>query len=232
MVEEAEEVARRIGQRGLAPGRPDARDDRDGVMSDEMVAEPLAGQELAVGREVLVLAAAQEGQGAPVEPGDLPQQPGEPRVDQAAWLGEDTAQAAAAGVLQAAPVAANAHAHLGGPRLDAQLREKLAQPGVRHVVVDDEPAVDGVPPAASVGDVMGVRVSPEPVLGFEQGDVVAAGEQVSGGKPGDPRADHGHGRARGAGAGISGDGPLGQAASETSGQQRWNSLSRFCLEFV
>ena len=202
-------------------------------MSDEVAAEPLARQELAVGREILVLARAQEGQRTPVEPGDLPQHPDEPRVDEAAWLGEDAAQAAAAGILQAAPIAANAHAHLGGPYLNVQLAEKLAQPGVRHVVVDDEPAVDSVPPAAGVADVMGMRVSPEPVLRLEQGDVVGAGKQVGGGKSGDPRANHGHGRARGIddegawGAGLMGGWRIRRRADE-----RWNSLSRFRLEFV
>ena len=194
VVEEPEQVARRVGQRRLPPGGPHARDDRNGVVGDEVAAEPLPLQELAVGREVLVVGRAQEGQGAPVEPLDLPQHPDEPGVDEAAWLGEYAAQPAAAGILQPAPLAADAHAHLGGTHLDVQLAEEPAQPGVGHVVVDDEPAVDSVLPAIGVGDVVGVRVAAEPVLRLEEGDVVGAGEQVRGGEPGDPGADHGHGR--------------------------------------
>ena len=132
-------------------------------MGDEVAAKPLPLQELAVGREVLVIRRAQEGQGTPVESPDLPQHPDEPRVDEAAWLGEYAAQPAAAGILQPALLAADAHAHLGGTHLDAQLAEELAQPGVGHVVVDDEPAVDSVLPAIGIRDVMGVRVTAEPV---------------------------------------------------------------------
>ena len=137
---------------------------------------------------------AQEGQCAPVEPPDLPQHPEKPGVDEAAWLGEYAAQPAAAGILQPAPLAADAHAHLGGTHLHVQLAEELAQPGVGHVVVDDEPAVDSVPPAIGVSDVVGVRVAAEPVLRLEEGDVVGAGEQVGRGQAGDPGADHGNGR--------------------------------------
>jgi hypothetical protein len=38
----------------------------------------------------------------------------------------------------------NAHAHLGAVNLDAQLAKELAQQGVGHVVMDDEPAVNSV----------------------------------------------------------------------------------------
>src|ERR1700757_4268989 len=99
-------------------------------MGDEVAAEPLPLQELAVGREVLVVRRAQEGQGAPVEPFDLPQHPEKPGVDEAAWLGEYAAQPAAAGILQPAPLAADAHAHPGGAHLHVQLAEELAQPGI------------------------------------------------------------------------------------------------------
>ena len=197
VVEEPEQVARRVGQRRLPPGGPHARDDRDGVVGDEVAAEPLPLQELAVGREVLVVGGAQEGQCAPVEPLDLPQHPDEPGVDEAAWLGEYAAQPAAAGILQPAPLAADAHAHLGGTHLHVQLAEEPAQPGVGHVVVDDEPAVDSVPPAIGIRDVVGVRVAAEPLLRLEEDDVVGAGEQVGGGQAGDPGADDGNRRPRG-----------------------------------
>ena len=40
MVEELEQVAGRVHQRRLPSGRPDAGDDRNGVVGDEVVAEP------------------------------------------------------------------------------------------------------------------------------------------------------------------------------------------------
>ena len=129
--------------------------------------------------------ARRKASGASVEPLDLPQHADEPWVEEAARLGEDAAQPAAAGVLQPAPLTADAHAHLGGTHLDVELTEELAQPGVGHVVVDDEPAVDGVLRAVGVGDVVGVRVAAEPVLRLEEGDVVGAGEQVGSGQAGD-----------------------------------------------
>ena len=116
-------------------------------MCDEVVVEPLALQELAVGREVLVVGRAQERRCAPTEPPDLPEHPEEARVGESPRLGEHAAQPAAARVLQPAPFAADAHAHLGRAHFDVQLAEELAQPRVGHVVVDDEPAVDGVSPA-------------------------------------------------------------------------------------
>ncbi len=60
--------------------------------------------------------------------------------------------------------------------------------------MDDEPAIDSVLPAVEVGDVMSVRVAAEPVIRFEEGNVVGAGQQVGGGESGDSRSDHGHGR--------------------------------------
>src|SRR5271169_2655535 len=110
-----------------------------------------------------------------MEPLDLPQHPDEPGVDEAAWLGEYAAQPAAAGIPQPAPLAADAHAHLGRTHLHVQLAEEPAQPGVGHVVADDEPAVDSVLTAIGIGDVVGVRVAAEPLLRLEEDNVVGAG---------------------------------------------------------
>ena len=68
--------------------------------------------------------------------------------------------------------------------------------------MDDEPAVDSVPPAIRVRDAVAVRVATEPALRLEEDDVVGAGEQVRRGEPGDPGADHGHGRPPGAAGGA------------------------------
>ena len=163
-------------------------------MGDEVVTESLALEELAVGRQVVVSGRPQEGRGSPVESLDLQQHADELWVEEAVRLGDYAAQPAAAGILQPAPLAPHAHAHLGGTHPDLELAEELAQPGVGLVVVDDEPAVDGVPRAVRVGDVVGVRVTAEPVGRLEDGDVVGAGQEVGSGQAGDPCPDDGNGR--------------------------------------
>ncbi len=87
-------------------------------MSDKVVVKLLALQELAVGRQVLVVGRAQESCRALVEAPDLPEHLQEPRVDEAPWLGECAAKPPAAGILQRAALAADAQAHLGATHLD------------------------------------------------------------------------------------------------------------------
>ena len=72
----------------------------------------------------------------------LREHPQEPRIGRAPRLRQDAAESAAAGVRQAARVAGDAHAHLGGPRANPQLAEQPQQVGVGALVVHDEPAVD------------------------------------------------------------------------------------------
>ena len=163
-------------------------------MGDEVVTESLPLEELTVGRQVAVSGRLQEGGGPSVESPDLQQHADEPRIEEAVRLGDNAAQPAAAGILQPALLAPHAHAHLGGTHLDGELAEELAQPGVGHVVVDDEPAVDGVPPAVRAADVVGMRVTAEPVLGLKDGDLVGAGEKVGSGQAGDSCPDDGNRR--------------------------------------
>ena len=113
-------------------------------MGDEVVTESLPLEELTVGRQVAVSGRPQKDGGSSVESSDLQQHADEPRIEETVRLGNYAAQPAAAGILQPALLAPHAHAHLGGTHLNVQLAEELAQPGVGHVVVDDEPAVDGV----------------------------------------------------------------------------------------
>src|ERR1700748_1410794 len=131
-------------------------------MGDEVITESLPLTKLAVGRQVAVGGRPQEGGGSPVESPDLQQHADEPRIEEAARLGDNAAQAAAAGILQPALLAPHAHAHLGGTHLNVQLAEELAQPGVGHVVVDDEPAVDSVLTAIRAHYVARMRVTAEP----------------------------------------------------------------------
>ena len=160
-------------------------------MRDEVLAEAFAAKEVAVRRLVLVVRRTQERRRAPVKTFHLDEHPQELPVDQTPGLREQTAHAPAAGVLETASVATHAHAHLGAPHLHAELGEQPAQQGIGDVVVHDETAVDRVPAAVDVGDVMRVRVTPESGLRLEQSDVVRVSEQVGGSQPGDTRPDHG-----------------------------------------
>src|SRR5206468_2929235 len=54
----------------------------------------------------------------------------------------------------------------------------------------DEPAVDGMPAAVEVVDVMRVCVTAQSGLRLEQRDFMGAREQVGRGEPGDTRSDH------------------------------------------
>ena len=114
------------------------------------------------------LVAVQELLGGPVEPLDLDQHAHELRLEDVGRLGEDAAHAPGARVLEAAPVAAHRHAHVGGLGLHAELAEQPEQVGVRAQVVHDEATVDREEPAVAGDDVVGVRVPTETGLGLVQ----------------------------------------------------------------
>jgi hypothetical protein len=96
-------------------------------VGDEVVTESLPLEELTVGRQVAVSGRPQEGSGSSVESPDLQQHADEPRIEEAVRLGDNAAQAAAAGILQPA-LLARTSAHLGGTP-GRRLAEELAQPG-------------------------------------------------------------------------------------------------------
>ena len=75
------------------------------------------------------------------------------------------------GVLQAAAVAADGHAHFRVLRLDAQLGEQPQQGGVGPFVVDDEAGVDPEDGTVRLRDVVGVGVAAQPAVRLEEGDV-------------------------------------------------------------
>ena len=68
--------------------------------------------------------------------------------------------------------------------IDVELGEQAAQQGIGAVVVHDEPAVDGM-----LVDLMGVGVAAEAVVGFEEGDVTVASQDVGSRETGDARPD-------------------------------------------
>ena len=154
-------------------------------MGDEVVGEAVPVQEVAVGLRVVGrLLALEEGEREPLVPLDRGQQAQEARVGDPSSLREDAGRAASTGVLEAAPVAVDAHAHLGGMHLDVELGEQAAQQGIGAVVVHDESAVDRM-----LVDLVGVGVAAEAVVGLEQRDVAVASQDVGGGEAGDARPD-------------------------------------------
>jgi hypothetical protein len=198
VVEEREEVAGRVAQGVGVTGGPHAGDERERVVPDEVRAEAAVGEELTERGEVVRAGLGQVATGAAVEPFDLREHGQEPGARRAARLGEHSAGPPAAGVLQAAALAADAHAHLGRRDLDPELGEQLAKLGVGAVVVHDEAGVDADLGATAPRQVVGVGVPAEPVLAFVERDVVSPLEQVRGGEPGHPGAHDRHGRTPGA----------------------------------
>ena len=107
-------------------------------------------------------------------------------------LGEHTTRATPTRELDAAALVADAHAHLGRARPNAELAEQSPQVGIRAVVVDDESGVDREPGAGGVGHVVGVCMTTEPSLGFIEGHLALLCEHVGRGQTGDAGADNGN----------------------------------------
>ena len=191
VVEEPEEVTRRVGRRVEVAAGPDAGHERDREVAHEVVGEALVGEELAPCRVLRLV--GEEGARRRVEARDVAEHPDEAGVGEAALLGEHALGTAPPGIRQAAPLARDAHAHLGGLGRHVELAEQAQQVRVGLLVVHDEAAVDAQAAVAS-GDVVGVRVSAEPCVALEEGDVVRRAEHVGGGQAGHAGADDGCGR--------------------------------------
>ena len=190
VLEEAEQVARRVLHRLAAAAGPHAGDERHGVQAGERLGEAAVADELAVGRGVVVGGLREERGGQGVEALDRAQHPDELAVEQLAGTGHEALQAPPAGVLGAGGLVADAHRHLGVAGLHAELGEQPAQQRVGAVVVHDEAAVDAQV-AVEGRHGVGVRVAAEPRLGLEQGDPVGPAQHVGRGEPRDAGADHG-----------------------------------------
>ena len=149
----------------------------------------MAAEELTVGGLIAVVGPVQERVGPHLEALDLDQDRQEAGIERPAGLGEHTLRASATGELDAAALVVDAHAHLGRARLDAQFAEQPPQVRIRTVVVDDEPGVDREHVAGGIGDVVGVGMAAETIVGFVEGHVVPLREHVGGGQTGDSGAD-------------------------------------------
>ena len=197
--QEPEQINGGVGQRDPGPGRPHAGDERQHEVPDEVLGEAADGEERAEGQVVDVVTRrgvgmSQQPLGGAVEALHLREQAQVGQVPGAARLGEQARDPAGAGVLQTAALAGDRHAHLGRLRGDAELAEQPQQVGVGLLVVHDEPTVDRHRPPGGAGDVVGVGVAPQAIVGLEEGDVVCPLQQVRGGQPSNSGADDGGGR--------------------------------------
>ena len=125
--------------------------------------------------------------GIPVEARDVHQHPQESGVHQVAPLGEEGVEVGAP-VLQAGLHAGVAETHVAGLAGDPQPLEEAGEARVVGLVEDDESGVDGEVGRIAGRHPDGVDVAPQPVLGFEQGDLVEGVEQVGADQAGDPAA--------------------------------------------
>lgn len=191
VIEEGEEVTGGVGRSVVVTAGPDAGDERHGEVLHEVVAVAAVGEELAPGHVAVGL---QETPGAAVEAGNLGQHPHEARIEQASGLREDSAETPTARIGEPAVTTDDAHAHLGGPGVDAEGAEEAQQVGIGALVHHDEAAVDPEPIAGVGLHVMGVGMTAQPVVGLEEGHVVATGQQEGRGQAGDTPSDHRCGR--------------------------------------
>ena len=192
VVEEAEEVPGGVVQRGTGAHRPHARHERHRVQPHERVREAVSAKELPVGGLIALVGPLQERGGPHLETLDLDEDRHEAGIERAARLGEHTTRTTPACELDAAALVADAHAHLGRARPNAELAEQPPQVGIRAVVVDDEPGVDREPVAGGVGHVVGVGVATETIVGFVEGHLVLLREHVGSGQTGDTGAHDGN----------------------------------------
>ena len=151
----------------------------------------MVAEELPVGGLIAVVGPVQERVGPHLEALDLDQDRQEAGIERPARLGEHTLRATPTGELDAAALVVDAHAHLGRARLNTELAEQPPQVRIRTVVVDDEPGVDREHVAGGIGDVVGVGMPTETIVGFVERHLVLLREHVGRGQTGDTGADDG-----------------------------------------
>ena len=171
VVEEGEQVAGGVVQRDLRVARPDRGHDGLHEVAGEVRREAAGVEELAQRRSSSAVARPASARGrARWKRGisaSIRRYAGRARLRRGR---EQAGGAERAGPLQAGRVVADGHRHLGVLGGDAELGEHPQQGRVGPLVVHDEAGVDGQH-AVGAGDVVGVGVAAEPVVGLEEGDV-------------------------------------------------------------
>ncbi len=191
VVEEGEQVARRVVEGDLRLARPDARHDRLHEVPDEVAAEVALGEEVA--QRAGVVLDVEQGPGLAVEAGDLGEHRQVARLAQVGRGREQSRAAQRAGPLQRAVVVLDRHRHLGGLGGDAELGEHPQQHRVGARVVHDEAGVDGQRLVGTtryqLGHQVGVGVPTQPVVGLVERDVGRARGDVGSRQPRDAGTD-------------------------------------------
>jgi hypothetical protein len=176
VVEEGQQRSQRVAIEGRGLGRPDGGAEGHEVEVDEGVGQPVLGHEVGEGAEVVAVGAlGQTALPGPAEAHDVGDHPQEGRTHEVGPLGEHAVEVGAR-PLETRPLARHAEGHVAGLGGHTQLVEQAQEVGVRPVVADDEPGVDGVV-ARGEGHVEGVRVPAGAAVGLEQHDLVLGGEQ-------------------------------------------------------
>ncbi len=118
-----------------------------------------------------------------------PQHPVEGRPHQIASLDEELFDRGAV-VLEVSRIGANREAHRRGLCRDAELRKQRREAGIVRLVVDNETGVD-VAQGAEPGKRHRVHVPANPVVGLEQGHLMAWVQPMRYHEPRDSAAHHG-----------------------------------------
>jgi hypothetical protein len=171
-IEEVDEETRRERQHRIRLGRPDRATHRQNVSFRKRCRIAVATQVFA--QRQLVIAGLQQRACFFVEAQDVVDHPQERRADDVGALREQRIQRRAV-VFEAAALALQAEAHVGGLPGHAQLLQHGNEIRVGPVVEHDEAGVDGVVLALPV-DIDGVGVAAGIVARFEHGHVVLAAQ--------------------------------------------------------
>ena len=189
VLEELEEVARRVVEGDRRVARPHARHQGLHEVRAEQRRETPALDE---GPQGLVLAlGGQQPLGHPVEPRHLGQHPQVRGPYEVLPRRKQSGKPEGARVFERCLVAAHRHRHLGVLCLHAELVEQAQQLGVGAQVVHDEAGVDRVL-TAGVRDDVGVRVAAQPGVGLVERHVAPATEHVGSEQPRHPAAHDGN----------------------------------------
>lgn len=191
VLQEPEEVAGRVAQRGHRVAGPHGGDHRRQEVRGEVRGEPAARGELSQGHLRRALGQGEQRPGGPVEPGHLGQHPQVGAAEYGAGAGEQSGGAPGARVLETAPLAAHGHAHLRLLGVHLQFVEEPQEVRIRPPVVHDEPRVDAVCPAVRRAQVVGVRVTADALVRLQERHVVRFSQDVRGGQSRHPAAHYG-----------------------------------------
>ena len=165
VIEEGEEVARRVAARGCCVARPHRGDERQHEVFAEVRGEVLAVEEVV--ERLVGVGGVEKCARRPVESGHLAEHAKVAASRGVARGGEQPGEAEGARILEAGHRRADRHRHVGVLGCHAQLGEEAQQRRVGAVVVDDETGIDADDTSVGHGHRVRVGVAAQSVVGFE-----------------------------------------------------------------